>query len=151
MPLWEWTYNSPFYISKYYCESYFGEWNTCSKGGLPHFPSPHSTSRCPYHHKRFWNLARCHHCWLDLPRYGVMTIDDDNTCSNDGCSKKFTIIRWTNIRRWLHSLCYWDVWVFSFLFWFIFDCLLINHYCVSLVVFFSPIQCLCLMIDNMCP
>jgi len=41
MPLWEWTYNNPQYISGYYRSYCFGEWSTCSKGGFPPFPSPH--------------------------------------------------------------------------------------------------------------
>jgi len=150
--LHEWTYSSPWYISEYYCNYCFGKWNTCSKGGLPLFPSLHSTmNRYLYHQKWFLNLAKHHHCWPNLSKHGAMSIDDNNTCNDDGCSRKIMIMHWTNIRWWLHSLCYWNVWVISFLFWFIFDRLFIDHYCVSLVFFFSPTQCLCLIIDNMCP
>jgi len=49
VPLWEWTYNSPWYISRYSCSYYLGEWSTCSERGLPPFPSPHlTTSGYPY-------------------------------------------------------------------------------------------------------
>jgi hypothetical protein len=40
-PLHEWTYNSPQHTSRYCHNYYFGEWSTCSKGGLPPFSSPH--------------------------------------------------------------------------------------------------------------
>jgi hypothetical protein len=43
IPLWEWMYNSPWHTSGYYCSYRFGEHNTCLRGGLPPFPSPHST------------------------------------------------------------------------------------------------------------
>jgi hypothetical protein len=114
----------------YYC---FGEWNTCSEGGLPPFPSP-NLMMSGY----FSNFDGHHHWWLDLHRYGVVNIDSDNTCSDDGYSRKNTILHLLNTRGWFHSPCYWDVWVFSFLFWFLFWCLCTNHYCASLVVFFSP-------------
>jgi hypothetical protein len=48
------------------------------------------------------------------------------------------ILRWTKINRWLHSPCYWNVWVFSFSFWFIPSCLCTYHYYASLVFFFNP-------------
>ncbi len=43
-------------------------------------------------------------------------------------------------RWWFPSFCYWDVWVFSFLFWSIFYRLCTYHYCTSSVVFFSPLD-----------
>jgi len=43
-------------------------------------------------------------------------------------------------RWWLHSPCYWNVWVSSFSFWFILSCLCIYHYCAPSVVFFSPLD-----------
>jgi len=36
--LQKWTYNNPGCISRYYCNYCFKKWNTCSKGGLSHFP-----------------------------------------------------------------------------------------------------------------
>ncbi len=53
---------------------------------------------------------------------------------------KDTIICWTSIKQYLHSPCYWDVWVFSFAFWFISDRLCIDHYRASSVVLFSPLD-----------
>jgi hypothetical protein len=47
VPMWEWTYSSPWHILRYYCSYYFKEWNTCSKGGLPPFPLPHLTMGFP--------------------------------------------------------------------------------------------------------
>jgi hypothetical protein len=52
----------------------------------------------------------------DSHRYGVRSIDIDNICSNDGCLG--TIIRWVKIKWWFYYLCYWNVWVSSFSFWF---------------------------------
>jgi hypothetical protein len=54
--------------------------------------------------------------------------------------KKDTIIRWTNTKQWLHSPCYWDIWVSSFLFWFIFYHLCTYHYCTLSKVVFSPLN-----------
>jgi hypothetical protein len=42
VPLWEWTYISAWHTSKHYCSYCFRKRNTCSKGGLPPFLSPHS-------------------------------------------------------------------------------------------------------------
>jgi hypothetical protein len=44
------------------------------------------------------------------------------------------IMCWVNTKRWLHSLCDWNIWMFSFLFWFIFYLLCINHYHTSLMI-----------------
>ncbi len=50
VPLWEWTYNSPPYISGYYRSYYFEKWSTYSEGRLSPFPLPHlTTSGYPYH------------------------------------------------------------------------------------------------------
>ncbi len=38
----------------------------------------------------------------------------------------------------LHFHCYWDVWMSSFSFWFIFYYLCINYYHMSLAIFFNP-------------
>jgi hypothetical protein len=50
------------------------------------------------------------------------------------------IIHWANNKQWLHSFCYWDIWVFSFSFWFIFNSLCTNHYRPSSMVFFNPLD-----------
>jgi len=39
--LQKWMYNNPRCISRYYRNYCFKKWNICSKGYLPHFPSPH--------------------------------------------------------------------------------------------------------------
>jgi hypothetical protein len=50
MPLREWTYNSPWHISRFYCSYCFGKWTTYWKGGFPFFPlSPSTTSGYSYH------------------------------------------------------------------------------------------------------
>jgi hypothetical protein len=49
VPLWEWMYR-PQHTSEYYCNYYFGEWNKCSKGGLPPFPSPYPITREYFYH-----------------------------------------------------------------------------------------------------
>ncbi len=89
MPLWELKYNSPWYTLRY-CHSYcFGKWNTCSEGGLPPFPSSHSTMNgYPYHKRRLPNLDERHHYWPNSHRYGVTRIDNDNTCNDVGCSRR---------------------------------------------------------------
>jgi hypothetical protein len=116
---------------------------------LPPFSSPHlMTSGYLCHQRRLLNLDECCHCWSNSYKYGAMNIGDNNTCNNDGCSRENTIIRQTNIKRWLHSPCYWDVWVYSFLFWFIFYHLCTNHYHTSLVVFFSPLDACFLLLTT---
>jgi hypothetical protein len=45
-----------------------------------------------------------------------------------------------NTRQWLHSPYYWNIWVFSFSFWFIFYRLCENHYRASSTIFFSPLN-----------
>ncbi len=67
-------------------------------------------------------------------------IDDDNTCNDNGCLRIDTILHRTSTRWWFHSPYYWNIWVFSFLFWFIPDHLCTYHYCASLKVFFSPLD-----------
>jgi hypothetical protein len=80
------------------------------------------------------------HCdsWLNSHKYGAINIDDDNTYNDDGSSGEDTILCQTNIRGWFHSPCYWNIWMFTFSFWSILDHLCINHYCLSLTIFFSP-------------
>jgi len=141
VPLWEWTYNSPWHISRYCCSYCFGKWSTCSKGGLPPFPSPHPIMSGYFYYQK-WLLyfdGPCH-CWLDSHRYGAMNINNDNTCNDNGCLGEDMILRWTNIKWWLHSPCYWNAWVFSFLFWFIPNHLCTDHYRMSLAIFFNPLD-----------
>jgi len=134
-------YNVPQYTLGYYHGYCFIKWNICSEGGFPPFPSLHpTTSGYPYHQRWLLNLDECRHCSPNLYKYGAMNIDDDNTCNNDGCSRKDMIIRWASIKQWLQSPCYWDAWVFSFLFWFSFHHLCTNHYHTSPLVFFSPLD-----------
>jgi hypothetical protein len=135
----EWTYNNPWNISWHCCSYCFGKWSTCLEGGLPPFPLPHlMTNGYSYHHKWFLNFDGHCHCWFDSHIYDAMNIGDDNTCSNDGCSRKGKILCWMNTRWWFHSPCHWDILLFSFLLWFTFDHLCIDHYYVSLAIFFSP-------------
>jgi len=104
-----------------------------------------------YHQRWLSNLDGRHHCWFDSHRYGAKNIDNDNTCSNDDYLREDTIICWMSTMWWLHSPCYWNVWVSSFLFWFIFNCLCINHFHMSLVIFFSPFNaCFLLLIVHVC-
>jgi hypothetical protein len=150
VPLWEWIYNNPRHTSIYYRNYCFGERNTCSKGGLPPFPSPHPMTNGYLYHKK-WLLdfdGRCHY-WPDSHRYGSMSIDDDNTCNDDGCSGEDIIICQMNTRWWLHSPRYWDIWVFSFPFRFISDHLCTNHYHVSLTIFFNPLN-VCFILSTTC-
>jgi hypothetical protein len=84
---------------------------------------------------------------LTHTKYGATNINDDNTCNNDGCLGEDMIICWASIKWWFHSPCYWDIWVSSFSFWFIFDHLCIDHYCMSSIVFFNPFDaCFLLLI-----
>ncbi len=108
MRLWEWTYSNPRYTLAYCCSYWFGEWNTCSEGGLPLFPSPHlTTSGYPYHQRQLSNLDGYHHCWPNSHKYGAMNIDGNRTCNNDGCLGEDMIIFYANIMQWLHSPYYW--------------------------------------------
>ncbi len=96
--LQEWMYNNPWYISRYYHNYYFREWNTCLERGLSPFPSSHSTRNGYSYHQRQFSNFHGHHYWLYSHKYGVMSIDNDNTCNNDGYSRDDMIICWTNIR-----------------------------------------------------
>jgi len=112
MPLWEWTYSNPLHTSRYYRNYCFGEWSTCSKGGLPPFLSQHPmTNGYLYHKRRLMNFDGHCHCWPKSHRYGSTNINDDNTCSNDGCLWKDMIIHQMNTKWWFHSPCYWEIWV----------------------------------------
>jgi hypothetical protein len=97
MPMWEWTYYRTQYTLRYSCNSWFGEWNTYSKGGLPPFPLLHLTMN-GYHYHQGWllNLDGCHHYWPNLHKYGATNINDNRTCSNDDYLRKNTIIHWTS-------------------------------------------------------
>jgi hypothetical protein len=46
-----------------------------------------------YHKRRFSNFDERRHCLLNSYRYDIASIDDDNTCSDDDCSRKDMIIR----------------------------------------------------------
>jgi len=71
---------------------------------------------------------------------------NDNTCNNDGCLGEDMIICWACTRWWLHSLCYWNIWVFSISFWFIFYHMCTYHYHMS----FSPFDvCFLLLIVHL--
>jgi hypothetical protein len=51
--------------------------------------------------------------------------------------QKDIIICKTDIMKWFYSLCHRDLWLFSFLFWFLFDFLCSNHCSPSPVVLFN--------------
>jgi len=139
VPLWEWIYSSPQHTLGYCYNHCFGEWNTCSKGGFPPFPLPHSIiSRYSYYQRHLLYFDGHCHYWPNSQQYGVMNIDDDCTCNDDGYLGEDTILHWTNIKWWFHSFYNWDIWVFPFLFRFIPDCFCTNHYHVSSMVFFNP-------------
>jgi hypothetical protein len=105
--LWEWTYISPWHILRYYCMYCFGKWTTCLKVSFSPFPSSHPTMN-GYHYHQIWLLnfdGHCH-CLLNSHKYGATNINDDITCSDDAYLGKYMIIRWANIKQWLHSPCY---------------------------------------------
>lgn len=103
-----------------------------------------------YHQRRLPNFHGCCHCWPNLHKYGAVNIDDDNTYGDDGwLVRRNMIIGQTSIKWWLHAPCYWDIWLFSSSFWFISDYLCIDHYCISLVIFFSPFNAYFLL-STMC-
>ncbi len=65
-------------------------------------------------------------------------VTSDNYEIELGCSREDTIIHWASTKWWFHSSCYWDVWVSSFLLWFIFYHLCTNQYCASLAASLVP-------------
>jgi hypothetical protein len=118
-------------------------------GLLPLFSSHPRSSGYPYHQGQLLDCDGHHHYWFNLHKYGATNIDDDNTCSDDGCSWKDTIIHWASTKHWFHSPCYWNVWVSSFLFLFIFDCLCTYHYGSSTTISFNPLDaCFLLLIAH---
>jgi hypothetical protein len=162
VPLWEWTYNNPWYMLGYCCNYCFAEWNTCwERERFPRFSivtpddkwislllemafGPGLGFRNPW---PWWILSLLirlaqiwsskHWWWQRMYRWWLLRRKHDHTQSED--QKKF------------HSTCYWDIWVFSFPFWFIFDRLYINHYCTSLTIFFNPLVAYFFIVDNTCP
>jgi hypothetical protein len=93
VPLQKWMYNSPQHTLGCCCNYCFGKWSTCSKRSLPPFLSSHFTmNEYPYHQRRISNFDGCCHYWSNSHRYGVVNIDDNNTCSNDFCLGEDTII-----------------------------------------------------------
>jgi hypothetical protein len=81
------------HILGYCCNYYFGEWNTCSEGGLPPFPSPYSMMNgYSYYQKMFGYFDGHCHYWSDSHRYDATNIDDDNTCNDNGYLKKYMIL-----------------------------------------------------------
>ncbi len=81
VPLWEWTYNNPWHTLGYCCSYCFGERNTCSKGGLTPFFSPHSMTSEHFYYQRWLPYLDVHcHYWPHSHKYGARNIDDDNTC-----------------------------------------------------------------------
>jgi len=129
--LWEWTYVNPQHTSRYCC-------NTCSKGGFLPFLSPHPTRNGYFYYQNWlwWTMSLLiwfaqiwyneHRQWQYMQR--VMMVAQD------------MILYRMNIRWWLHSFYYWNVWVFPFSFWFFFNHLCIDHYHVSSMVMFSPLD-----------
>ncbi len=128
----------------------FGEWSTCWERGFPGFLLLHLTINVYFYYQRWLSdLDGCCHCWLDLHEYGLANIDDDNICIDDGCLGEDMIIPQTSTKWWFYSPCYWDIWMFSFPFWFICDCLSTNHYCMSSMVFFRTLVA-CFLLSIMC-
>jgi hypothetical protein len=93
LPLWEWTYNNPWHILRYYCNYCFREWSTCSKGGFPPFPSPHLTTSGHFYYSKqlLYFDGHCHY-WFDSHKCGPININNDIICNDDGCSGKYTIL-----------------------------------------------------------
>jgi hypothetical protein len=139
--LQEWTYNNPWHISRYYCSYCFREWSTCLERGFPPFPSPHPTTNgYPYHQISLPYFDGHYHCLPNLHKYGATSINDDITCNDDDYLKEDMTIHWVSTKWWLHSLCYWNVWMYLFLFWFIFYRLCTDRYRMSLAILFSPLD-----------
>ncbi len=123
--------------------------HTCLEGGLWPFPLPHPmTNGYPYHQRWFPDVDGHCHCWSNSRKYGVANINDNNTRNNDGCLGEDTIICWAGTMQWFHSPCYWNVWVFSFLFWFIFYHFCTKHYCTSSTIFFSLLNACFLLLTT---
>jgi hypothetical protein len=140
VPLWEWAYNNPRHTLGY-CYNYCFIGETHVQREVSHLFSPHpTTSGYSYYKKWFPYLDGYSHYWPNLHKYGVVNIDDDSTCSDNGYLGEDMILHQMNTRWWLHSPCYWNVWVFSFFFWFILDNLCIDHYRTSSTIFFSPLD-----------
>jgi len=99
-----------------------------------------------YHHptlcyqRQFSYFDRHCHCWLDLHKYNATNINDNNTCNKNGCLREDIILSRMNTKRWVHSSCYWHIWMFSFSFWFIFYLLCTDCCCALSLVFFSPLM-----------
>jgi hypothetical protein len=90
--------------------------------GFSPFPLPHTKTNEYYHHQSLFSyLCGCYQYWFDSFRFGVACFNDDNAC-NDNChSRQDTILHRTNVKRWFHSPCHRDLWLFPSSFWFIFD------------------------------
>jgi hypothetical protein len=68
------------------------------RGLVGFFLSHLMTNGYPYYQRWLLDLGGCHHCWFDSHMYNVTNIDDDDTCINDGCLRKDTIIPKASIK-----------------------------------------------------
>jgi hypothetical protein len=90
--------------------------------GFSPFPLPHTKMNEYCHHQSLFSyLGGCYHYWSDSYRFGVACFNDDSAC-NDNChSRQGIILHRLNVKRWFHSPCHKDLWLFPSSFWFIFD------------------------------
>jgi hypothetical protein len=151
LSMWGWTHYNPWYISRYHCNYWIGEWSSCIERGFPHFPLPYMEMNRYCHHQRwFLDLGECCHRWFNLYRFGVACFDDDNTWNNSCCSKQGTILHRVITRKWFHSLCHRDLWLFPSLFWFFCYFLCTCQYSSPSTYLLGTFDCLYLIINNNC-
>jgi hypothetical protein len=89
----------------YYCNYYFAGWNICSKWGFPFLFLSYLTKTGYSCYQRWLSYfdGPCHY-WFDLHKYGVVSIDENMTCNNDGYPREDTILCQTNTKQWLIPL-----------------------------------------------
>jgi hypothetical protein len=77
------------------------------------FSPPHTkTSGYCHHQRQFSNRGKHYHCRSNLYRF--------NACNDIYHSIQGMILHKVNTKRWFHSRCHRDLWMFPFSFWFLF-------------------------------
>ncbi len=121
-----------------------------NKGFLP-FPLSHlMSSQYSYHKRQLLDINGCCHSLSYLLEYGIMCIIHNNACNNSCYLWKYKIVYEAHTKIQLHSPCYRDLWLFSFLFQFLFYYLCSRHYSLSSKILFNSHNAY-FILSTMCP
>jgi hypothetical protein len=106
---------------------------------FPPFPLSHLTSsQYSYHERQLLDINGCCHSLSYSLEYGIVCIIHNNACNSSCYLWKYKIIYKAHTKIQLHSPCYRDLWLFSFLFRFLFYHLCSRHYSLSSKILLIP-------------